>query len=294
MEKRLRETIGGALRPGDPRRFLIEAMVGAIHADGVVDDREVQVLRRLLREHDLFAALPGSTATMLIDMATDAIVFADGARHRIAAIAAALPARTQRLAAYAMACEVCAADQEIATSELQYLASLRTAFNLSQRDHDELVAAARDNRAMAVLEAKAQRIRDMVPLVVDCLVLRQLEAGPFEQQQGDEIRTVLLGLPDVDVLPTVLDDELRRVLRASKHWREVEVELLHLALDLPDYYDRYWMMVYLLVFELSRGATGWQQDDFVKRVQTAFELGHADMVVAEQNARLFAVARPAS
>ena len=51
MEKRLRESLGGTLKPGDPRRFLIEVMIGAMHADGVVDSREMETLRRLLRDH---------------------------------------------------------------------------------------------------------------------------------------------------------------------------------------------------------------------------------------------------
>ena len=291
MEKRLRETIGGSLRPGDPRRFLIEAMVGAMHADGVVDEREVTMLHRLLEEHDLFAALPQSTARMLIDLGTDAILFAGGARQRVATIAASLPARTQRLAAYAMACEVCAADEDIAKTELQYLASLRTAFNLSQRDHDELLTGARQNHAMMVLETKAQRIRQLIPLIVDCFVLRRREVGPLEPQHCEEINHILLALPDVNVIPSVIDEELRRAYRMSARWRDNAVELLHLALDMPDYYDRYWMVVYLLVFEFSRGASSWQDITFIGQVQRAFELNQADMVVADKNARLFPAAR---
>ena len=45
MERNIRSLLGGGLRPNDPRRFLIEAMIGAMtadredSADGVVDPR---------------------------------------------------------------------------------------------------------------------------------------------------------------------------------------------------------------------------------------------------------------
>ena len=40
VERSVKELLGGGLRPNDPRRFLIEAMVGAMNADGLVDPRE--------------------------------------------------------------------------------------------------------------------------------------------------------------------------------------------------------------------------------------------------------------
>lgn len=45
MARRVRDTINGTLRPNDPRRFLVEAMLGAMSADGKVHDEELKVMR---------------------------------------------------------------------------------------------------------------------------------------------------------------------------------------------------------------------------------------------------------
>src|SRR5262245_36199578 len=99
MEKRARDVMGGGLRPNDPRRFLIEAMIGAMHADGAVDQRELAVLHRHLGEHDLFAGLPEAAAKTLVELATDAVRFAASPTARVSAIAKGLPSRIHRLAA---------------------------------------------------------------------------------------------------------------------------------------------------------------------------------------------------
>jgi hypothetical protein len=40
MDRSISDLLGGSLRPNDARRFLIEAMVGAMRADGNVDARD--------------------------------------------------------------------------------------------------------------------------------------------------------------------------------------------------------------------------------------------------------------
>jgi len=288
--KRLRESLGGSLRPSDPRRFLIEAMVGAMHADGTVDERETRTLRRLLAEHDLFAALPRDVAEMLIQLGTDAISFAGGAERRVATIAHSLPGRTHRMAAYAMACEVCAADQVVADSELRYLDALRRSLAVSEREHAELLDAARNKHAMALLEQKVERFREQVPLIVDCFVLRRLSAGPLERDHCNQIRMVLGSISDIDVLPEVIEQEVERAYRSSPTWSSVDDELVRVADEMHEPADRYWTAVYLLVSELARGCTSWREIDFLARLQRAFALEDAGMDAAEANARLFAAA----
>ena len=46
MERSVANLFGGGLKPNDPRRFLIEAMICSMHADGSVDPREIAVLER--------------------------------------------------------------------------------------------------------------------------------------------------------------------------------------------------------------------------------------------------------
>src|SRR5688500_14427536 len=106
MDRSVKDLLGGGLRPNDPRRFLIEAMIGAMSADGVVDPRETAVLERQLAQHPLFQGLGAGPARTLIDLSNDAIRFAGTAVARAPAIAKGLPARMHRLAAYGMAAEV--------------------------------------------------------------------------------------------------------------------------------------------------------------------------------------------
>src|SRR5256885_17094533 len=93
---------GGGLRPNDPRRFLIEAMVGAMHADGVADPREAQMVQQQIANHPLFKGLGAAAARTLIDLSNDAIRFAGSAVSRAPAIAKGLPARIHRLAAHGL------------------------------------------------------------------------------------------------------------------------------------------------------------------------------------------------
>ena len=56
MERSVKGLLGGGLRPNDARRFLIEAMIGAMNADGVVDPRESAAVERQIATHP---AVPG-------------------------------------------------------------------------------------------------------------------------------------------------------------------------------------------------------------------------------------------
>jgi uncharacterized tellurite resistance protein B-like protein len=121
MERNAKGLLGGGLRPNDPRRFLIEAMIGAMSSDGSIDPREMAVLERRITEHPLFQGLGQPAAKTLIDLSHDAIRFAGNAVARAPAIAKGLPARIHRLAAYGMAAEVAAADEHLHAGELHFL-----------------------------------------------------------------------------------------------------------------------------------------------------------------------------
>src|SRR3954470_23839135 len=103
MERSVKGLLGGGLKPNDPRRFLIEAMIGAMNADGVVDPRETQAVERQIADHPLFHGLGPAAARTLIDLSNDAIRYASGAFGRTAAIAKGLPARIHRLPPVGMA-----------------------------------------------------------------------------------------------------------------------------------------------------------------------------------------------
>src|SRR5215467_12479050 len=131
MERSVKGLIGGGLKPNDPRRFLIEAMIGAMSADGVVDARESAVIERQIATHPLFKGLGATAARTLIDLSNDAIKFAGSPLGRAPAIAKGLPARIHRLAAYGMAAEVAVADQQVVDGEIHFLEALRIALRIA-------------------------------------------------------------------------------------------------------------------------------------------------------------------
>src|SRR5215468_10541821 len=99
MERSVKGLLGGGLRPNDPRRLLIEAMVGAMNADGVTDPRELQQIESQIASNPLFRGLSPKNLPTLVELATDAIQYAGSAIARSPAIAKGLPARIHRLAA---------------------------------------------------------------------------------------------------------------------------------------------------------------------------------------------------
>src|SRR5882762_6679647 len=131
MEQRsVKDLLGGALRPNDPRRFMIEAMIGAMNADGVIDARESAVVERQIANHPLFKGLGATAARTLIDLSNDAIKFAGSPLGRAPAIAKGLPARIHRIAAFGMAAETATADAIVAEGELHFLEALRIALRI--------------------------------------------------------------------------------------------------------------------------------------------------------------------
>src|SRR5438034_6669805 len=152
MERSVRDLLGGSLRPNDPRRFLIEAMIGAMNADGFADPREQQMVERQIAQHPLFQGLGPAAAHTLIDLSNDAIQFAGSAVSRAPAIAKGLPARIHRLAAFGMASEVAVADQHLVDGELQFLEALRIALRISPREAEDVITAARTDQLAVHLE----------------------------------------------------------------------------------------------------------------------------------------------
>jgi uncharacterized tellurite resistance protein B-like protein len=122
----LRKMFSGKVGPDDPRRFLVEAMLGAMEADGEVMEEEMATLEGNLGNHPLFEGLSNEELSRMTDVAADAIREAGGGKARADAIAKGLPSRSQRLAAYSMACEVCVADNHLAQSEIDFPTSSKS------------------------------------------------------------------------------------------------------------------------------------------------------------------------
>jgi uncharacterized tellurite resistance protein B-like protein len=267
--------LGGTLRAGDPRRFLVEIMVGAIHADGRVDERERTALREILAEHDLFVALPAAAAEALIESATDALLFAGGLEVRLERIAAALPWRLHRIAAYAMATELIAADGVIAEDEDRYLRSLRRALVIGHQEADALLEAAQRRRAMSTLEVTSSRVASLLPEVARaCAVGVGLDATRIQSALSQ-----LLDFRDAPPLAPAAIEAMHRELPA-----DAADACIEMARRIPDSADRYWVMTYRLALEAGAGSAGWRQRELPRLLRLAFEMSERALDRAEAHA----------
>jgi hypothetical protein len=293
MERSVKGLLGGGLKPNDPRRFLIEAMIGAMNADGVIDPRETAAVERLIASHPLFAGLGPGAARTLIDLSNDAIRFAGNAFGRTPAIAKGLPARIHRLAAYGMASEVAIADEQLVDGELQFLEALRIALRIAPLESEALVRESRAGRLSEYLDDRYHRIKSLVPVACEVFALRALGRGMANDEQRFRIRDFFSAIPDLALTRDELDAELYRAFRKPRA-RDAQVfgELSQVAGTLPDPVDRYWMMVYTLVAELPATVPSWRVIPFTGVMQAAFQITDTDMELAVVDALTFPPAMP--
>ena len=292
MDKRARDVIAGALRPNDPRRFLVEAMIGAMDADGNIDAREEAVLRKHMDEHEMFSGLSPQSSRMLLELARDAVKFAGGSIARVPSIAKGLPARLHRITAMAMACEIVVADANVAQAEMAFLENLRLALRLAPYEAQDIFAAAKESRALRYLDDRLLRLRSLVPVAVEVFTLRALTLGKLMDEHRFEVRDFLVAIPDMALRDHEIEGLLYQSFRKTRVGLGVEAELSILAQSLPDPVDRYWMMVYALCAEPVNTLARWRFIPFVALMQRAFQLGDADMELAAADASGFPAALP--
>ena len=293
MERSVKDLFGGGLRPNDPRRFLIEAMIGAMSADGTVDPREIQVIERQIASHPMFKGLGATAARTLIDLSNDAIRFAGNATSRAPAIAKGLPARLHRLAAYGMAAEVAVADAQIVDGELHYLEALRIALRISPREAEGIVEAARDGQLASYLDDRYLRVKTLISVACEVFALRALARATANDDHRFKVRDFFAAIPDLALSRDELDTELYRAFRRPRAAdAQVFGELARVAQSLPDPVDRYWIIVYALVAELPATVPSWQVIPFVGVLQAAFQITDTDMELAVVDALTFPAALP--
>jgi hypothetical protein len=293
VQRSIKNLLGGALRPNDPRRFLIEAMVGAMNADGVADAREVAEVQRQIGEHPLFSGLGAGAARTLIDLSNDAIKFAGTAVSRAPAIAKGLPARIHRLAAYGMAAEVAAADDELVEGELSFLEALRIALRISPLEAEGIVVAARQHQLPAFLDDRYLRVKSMISVACEVFALRALARAMATDEHRFKVRDFFAAIPDLALTKDELDTELYRAFRRPRAPdAQVFSELARVAQTLPDPVDRYWMVVYTLVAEMPATVASWRVIPFMGVMQAAFQIVDTDMELAVVDALTFPAAMP--
>jgi uncharacterized tellurite resistance protein B-like protein len=293
MERSVKGLLGGGLRPNDARRFLIEAMIGAMNADGVVDPREQAVVERQIATHPLFAGLGAAAARTLIELSNDAIRFAGTAFGRAPAIAKGLPARIHRLAAFGMAAEVAVADQVLADGELHFLEALRIALRIAPLESEHLIEHARAGRLAEYLDDRYNRIKTLIPVACEVFTLRALSRGMATDDQRFAIRDFFAAIADLVLPREELEAELYRAFRRPRApGAQVFGELARVASTLPDPVDRYWMVVYTLVAEQPATVPSWRVIPFLGVMQASFQITDTDMELAVVDALTFPAALP--
>lgn len=283
----LRKMFSGRVASDDPRRFVVEAMLGAMSADGEITDDEMATLEGNLENHQLFHGMSGEELTRLTDVAADAIREAGGSRARVGAIAKGLPARHQRLAAYALACEICVADKQLAESEIDYLDALQAALDLPDTEAEELFEAAREHSGLRTLEEKSERVRQMMPAFVQCMALMAAADGEIHHEERLGMRAVLRNIPDMSVLTAAeLDEAIDVALDRVEH-HEAAATLESVADSIHEPADRYWTAVYVMIIALADGKKDWREIRFLEDMRGTFRLSEHQMDQAMKTAALF-------
>lgn len=293
MDRSVKDLLGGSLKPNDPRRFLIEAMVGAMNSDGSIDPRELAVIEHQLEQHPLFQGLSPGASRTLIDLSSDAIQFAGNALARAPMIARGLPARIHRIAAYGMAAEVAVADKTMHQGEIDFLDGLRVALRISPLESEQIIGYAHAGVLGPYLEDRYLRIKNLIPAACEVFALRALARGVATDDHRFRVRDFFAAMPDLTLSRDELDAELYRSFRRprSPH-AQVFGELARVASSMPDPVDRYWMVVYALVAETPSTVPSWRVVPFVGVLQTTFQISDTDMGLAVADALTFPPAMP--
>ena len=288
----LSKMYGGSLRPKDPRRFLIEAMVAAVQADGVVKQEELDVLEAQLAEHEMFAGLRPDITKVLIEMASDSIAFAGGVLRRVPYIARNLPSRSHRLAAYAVACEIVLADgPEPAEEEQHYLDYLKLWFLLGEDEAKAVFDASKKRRGMAEVEDRTLAMQGVMPYNIEAMALMACADGSVSSAERQALRGVLRNIGDTAVLSDPELDAFIQTAFGKVEGKDGDREIARIAKGMISPSDRYWGAVYMMILAYADGLRDWRQVWLLGSAQEALKLSDDDMDRAWATAKLFPVTK---
>jgi tellurite resistance protein len=127
----------------DHHRALIYTMVIVSAADSDMPDAELRIIGDIVEDLPVFRDFDRRELPLVLNDCTDLISREDGLEETLKAIKAALPTKL-RETAYAIACDLVAADGEATQEELRILELIRDRLNL-----DRLIAAAIERAARA-------------------------------------------------------------------------------------------------------------------------------------------------
>jgi tellurite resistance protein len=127
----------------DHHRALIYTMVIVSAADSDMPDAELRIIGDIVGDLPIFSDFERRELPRVLQDCTDLIGREDGLEETLKAIKTALPAKLHETA-YAIACDLVAADGEATQEELRVLELIRDRLNI-----DRLIAAAIERGARA-------------------------------------------------------------------------------------------------------------------------------------------------
>lgn len=267
-------------------------MVAGMLADGLADAREFELITQRIAHHPLFEGLGAEAARTLTQLSVDSIHFAGGSIARAPAIGKGLPSRSHRVAAFAMAAEVCASDTQFVESERHYLETLRMALRIGPIEAEYTYAALANGEVSHFIEDRVLRIRSLTPLICDMFALRSAGKGFADDDHRFEVSDFCAAIADFTTPRELLDAELYRAFKRVSAVENVRAELCRIAESLPDPVDRYWLVVYALVAEPPAAVANWRIIPFIGLLQSTFQIIDADMDLAVVDALSFPIQMP--
>jgi len=288
--RRARDTFTGTLRPSDPRRFLVEAMLCAMGVDGNIHEGELASMQRHMEEHEMFLGLTERHHAVLLEIARDAISFAESPSARIPAIAKGLPSRLHKLTALSMACEVVVADTFVDNKEIVFLKTLRRALRIGGPEFDEMFAAAREKRSARDLDGRVAHLRGLVPSIAELFALRSLAIANLSPGHRAQVVELMSALPDLELHPQ-LATLVEKAYGRMHFSMDFEAEVQKIAAVIESPVDRFWAVVYLMCAD-TVSAPHWRTNPFLVLVQRVFGLADADLDLAAIDAAGFGTSLP--
>ncbi len=283
----LRSMFGSGLTEDDPRRFLVEAMVAAIEADGQVTDGELTALHQKLEKNEAFSSLSSDARERLVDQAADAVEAAGGGRARVEAIAKGLPSRSEKLLAYTLSCDLCVADDDLAEKEIAYLEALQHALGIPDDEAHGIFEAARKGSAVLTIEERADKTKVLIPRFLDGMALMTLADGKIEDSESERIEMVIKHIADMRALDEAqLHDEVVAAFDRVGS-RDVGEVLAEIAAAITNPTDRFWTTTYMMIISIADKDEDWQELGLLGRAQKVFGLTSAQMDAAMKIAMQF-------
>ncbi|MBL8683757.1 MAG: DUF533 domain-containing protein [Myxococcales bacterium] len=287
----LRTMFGSGLTEDDPRRYLVEAMVAAVEADGQVTDAELATLHDKLEKNEAFASLSNDARERLIDQAADAVEAAGGGRGRVEAIAKGLPSRSEKLLAYTLACDICVSDDDLAEKEIAFLESLQHALAIPDEEAHSIFEAARKGSAVLTIEERAGKTRALIPRFLEAMALMTVADGKIEDSETERIEMVIAHIADMRALnESELHDEVVAAFDRVGS-RDAGEVLSEIAASITNPTDRFWTTTYMMIISVADKDEDWQELGLLGRAQKAFGLSSAQMDAAMKIALQFPKAK---